>query len=55
MGQRLVRRRRRAAVRACFASDFFDAARFGSRFKARSVARERDADGFLRVPRWPAR
>jgi hypothetical protein len=42
--------RRRAADRACRDRAFRDATPFGSRFSAREVARDRRADGFLRVP-----
>lgn len=45
------RRRRAAAERACLESAFREAARFGSRFSARDVARERLGDGLRRVRR----
>jgi hypothetical protein len=47
------RRRRAAAVFACRDSAFREAARLGSRFNARVDARDRFADGALRVPPWP--
>jgi len=48
-------RRRAAAERACLESAFRDAARFGSRWSARVVARDRFTDGFLRFRLCPAR
>jgi hypothetical protein len=41
--------RRRAADVACLDSAFRDAARLGSRFKARRMARERRDDGLVRL------
>lgn len=42
--------RERAALRACLASDFREAARCGSRFKAFRTARARVRDGFRFLP-----
>ena len=51
LGYPIARRRRRvAAERACFESALWDAARRGSRLRARDVARDRFAEGFFRVP-----
>jgi hypothetical protein len=55
VAQAALRRRRAAAERACFDSALREAARFGSRFSVRSVARDRFADGFVRFRVWPAR
>jgi hypothetical protein len=51
----LALRRRRAAVRACFDSACLETVERGSFSSLRSMARERLADGRLRVPVRPFR